>query len=78
MNYDPDNAGHRAALALDIKATLAGLGFQQVDVAGVKELVFARIDANTCTGCHMCVETCAPEAIVQQPQANTIRVHPHA
>ncbi len=43
-----------------------------------KELVFARIDANTCTGCHMCVETCAPEAIVQQPQANTIRIHPHA
>ena len=42
MNYDPDNAGHRAALALDIKATLAGLGFQQVDVPGAKEAVFAR------------------------------------
>jgi len=43
-----------------------------------KELVFARIDANTCTGCHMCVETCAPEAIVQPPPATrTIRIHPH-
>ena len=45
MNYDPENAGHRAALALDIKATLAGLGFQPVDVAGAKELVFARNSA---------------------------------
>ena len=44
-----------------------------------KELVFARIDANTCTGCHMCVETCAPEAIVQpQPQNRVIRIQPHA
>ncbi|HPF59559.1 MAG TPA: thiamine pyrophosphate-dependent enzyme [Candidatus Competibacteraceae bacterium] len=43
-----------------------------------KALVFARIDANTCTGCHMCVETCAPEAIVQPPPATrTIRIHPH-
>ncbi|HRD50378.1 MAG: indolepyruvate ferredoxin oxidoreductase [Candidatus Competibacter sp.] len=30
-----------------------------------KELSFARIDSNTCTGCHLCVGTCAPEAIVQ-------------
>ncbi len=43
-----------------------------------KELAFARIDANTCTGCHMCVETCAPEAIVQPPSARAIRIHPHA
>ncbi|MFO1421305.1 MAG: thiamine pyrophosphate-dependent enzyme [Candidatus Competibacteraceae bacterium] len=42
-----------------------------------KELVFARIDANACTGCHMCVETCAPEAIVQ-PQSRVIRIQPHA
>ncbi|MCB1771353.1 MAG: indolepyruvate ferredoxin oxidoreductase, partial [Candidatus Competibacteraceae bacterium] len=43
-----------------------------------KELVFARIDANACTGCHMCVETCAPEAIVQpQPTTRTIRIQPH-
>ena len=44
-----------------------------------KELVFARIDPNTCTGCHMCVETCAPDAIVQpQPQSRVIRIQPHA
>ena len=44
-----------------------------------KELVFARIDANACTGCHMCVETCAPEAIVQPPLSNrVIRIQPHA
>jgi indolepyruvate ferredoxin oxidoreductase alpha subunit len=43
-----------------------------------KELVFARIDANACTGCHMCVETCAPEAIVQPPAPNrVIRIQPH-
>ncbi|MBE2295058.1 MAG: 4Fe-4S dicluster domain-containing protein [Phycisphaerales bacterium] len=44
-----------------------------------KELVFAQIDPNTCTGCHMCVETCAPEAIVQpEPQKRVIRIHTHA
>jgi len=44
-----------------------------------KELVFAHIDANTCTGCHMCVGTCAPEAISQpQPQNRTIWIQPHA
>ena len=44
-----------------------------------KELVFAQIDPNTCTGCHMCVETCAPEAIVQpEPQNRVIRIHAHA
>ncbi|MBK7982961.1 MAG: 4Fe-4S dicluster domain-containing protein [Candidatus Competibacteraceae bacterium] len=44
-----------------------------------KELVFARIDPNTCTGCHMCVETCAPDAIVQpEPQNRVIRIHAHA
>jgi len=44
-----------------------------------KELVFARIDANACTGCHMCVETCAPDAIVQPPASNrVIRIHSHA
>jgi len=43
-----------------------------------KELVFARIDPNTCTGCHMCVETCAPDAIVQpEPQNRVIRIHAH-
>ncbi len=49
----------------------------------MRELVFAGIDANSCTGCHMCVGTCAPEAIVQmQPQppqipAQPIRIHRH-
>jgi indolepyruvate ferredoxin oxidoreductase alpha subunit len=44
-----------------------------------KELTFARIDTNACTGCHMCVETCAPEAITQTgPHAQPIRIHGHA
>lgn len=45
-----------------------------------KELVFAHIDSNTCTGCHMCVGTCAPEAIVQPPQSHNpvVRIQPHA
>ena len=51
-----------------------------------KELTFARIDSSACTGCHMCVETCAPLAIVQlaaqptppQPTAQPIQVHRHA
>ena len=46
-----------------------------------RELVFAHIDSNACTGCHMCVETCAPEAIIQpQPQLpdRVIRIQPHA
>ena len=44
-----------------------------------KELVFAQIDPNTCTGCHMCVETCAPDAIVQpEPASRVIRIHAHA
>lgn len=44
-----------------------------------KELVFAGIDASACTGCHMCVETCAPQAIVQPELApRVIRIQPHA
>ena len=44
-----------------------------------KELAFARIDANACTGCHMCVETCAPKAIIQPPTPErVIRIQPHA
>jgi indolepyruvate ferredoxin oxidoreductase alpha subunit len=45
-----------------------------------KELVFAQIETNACTGCHMCVETCAPDAIIQpQPKpSRVIRIQPHA
>jgi len=40
-----------------------------------KELSFARIDTNACTGCHLCVATCAPEAIVvARPQARPLRM----
>ena len=43
-----------------------------------RELVFARIDPNACTGCHMCAGTCAPAAIVQQSQDSVVRIQPHA
>jgi indolepyruvate ferredoxin oxidoreductase alpha subunit len=40
-----------------------------------KELSFVQIDTNACTGCHMCVKTCAPEAIViARPQARPLRM----
>ncbi len=40
-----------------------------------KVLMFADIDANACTGCHLCVETCAPEAIVHaRPEAQPLRM----
>jgi indolepyruvate ferredoxin oxidoreductase alpha subunit len=33
----------------------------------VNELKFTTIDTAMCTGCHMCVESCGPNAIVQAP-----------
>ena len=73
MNYDPENAGHRAALALDIKATLAGLGFQPVDVAGAKELVFAR-NSTRLRGVQMRIYTSIVGNEVRQVGGDSIKV----
>ena len=42
MDYDPNNAFHRKALALEIKATLLGLGLVAEERPGTRELVFGR------------------------------------
>ena len=38
-----------------------------------RELAFVRIETAACTGCHLCVETCAPDAIVQTNPIRTIQ-----
>ncbi|CAA7618792.1 thiamine pyrophosphate-dependent enzyme [Magnetospirillum sp. SS-4] len=38
----------------------------------VNELKFTTIDTAMCTGCHMCVESCGPNAIVQAPRAAAV------
>jgi len=38
-----------------------------------RELAFVRIETAACTGCHLCVETCAPNAIVQTNPIRTIQ-----
>ena len=43
MDYDPNNSGHRTALATDIRATLTGLGFTRKDLGpDTREEVYAR------------------------------------
>jgi hypothetical protein len=42
MDYDPNNSFHRKALALDLKATLLGLGLVPQERTGPREMVFCR------------------------------------
>ena len=73
MDYDPNNSNHRAALALDIKATLAGLGFQPVEVPGAKELVFAR-NSTRLRGVQMRIYTSIVGNEVRQVGGDSIKV----
>ena len=73
MDYDPNNSNHRAALALDIKATLAGIGFQPVEVPGAKELVFAR-NSTRLRGVQMRIYTSIVGNEVRQVGGDSIKV----
>ena len=39
-----------------------------------KELAFVRIETTVCTGCELCVETCAPNAIVHAERLQPIQI----
>lgn len=41
-----------------------------------KELAFTTIDSSACTGCRLCVDTCAPDAIVPAIQEKPLRFVP--
>lgn len=73
MDYDPNNSNHRAALALDIKATLAGIGFQPIEVPGAKELVFAR-NSTRLRGVQMRIYTSIVGNEVRQVGGDSIKV----
>ena len=73
MDYDPNNSNHRAALALDIKATLAGLGFQPIEVRGAQELVFAR-NSTRLRGVQMRIYTSIVGNEVRQVGGDSIKV----
>jgi len=40
------------------------------------ELAFTRIDSNACTGCSLCLQPCAPEAIMPYAPQNSISIQP--
>ena len=42
MDYDPNNAFHRKALALNIRATLLSMGLVPEERPGTREMVFSR------------------------------------
>ena len=42
MDYDPSSFNHRTALAMDIQATLLGLGFTRMEIPGTNEDVYGR------------------------------------
>ena len=73
MDYDPNNSNHRVALALDIKATLAGIGFQPIEVPGAKELVFAR-NSTRLRGVQMRIYTSIVGNEVRQVGGDSIKV----
>ena len=73
MDYDPNNSNHRVALALDIKATLAGIGFQPIEVRGAQELVFAR-NSTRLRGVQMRIYTSIVGNEVRQVGGDSIKV----
>lgn len=73
MIYDHNSPGHRAALALEIKAILAGLGFKPTDVPGSREMVFAR-DSTRLPRVQVRIYTSIVGAEVRQVGGDSIKV----
>ena len=74
MDYDPNNSGHRTALAMDIQATLLGLGFARKDLgAGTREEVYFR-NSTRIRGVEMRIYTSIVGGEVRDVGGDSIKV----
>jgi|LakMenEpi03Aug12_release.lakeMendotaPanAssembly.Ray.scaffolds.fasta_scaffold590343_2 hypothetical protein len=74
MDYDPTNINHRTALAMDIQATLLGLGFARKDLgAGTREEVYFR-NSTRIRGVEMRIYTSIVGGEVRDVGGDSIKV----
>ena len=73
MDYDPANFNHRTALAMDIQATLLGLGFTRMEIAGTREDVYSRTSTRL-RGVEMRVYTSIVGGEVRDVGGDSIKV----
>jgi hypothetical protein len=74
MDYDPNNSGHRTALATDIRATLAGLGFTRKDLGpDTREEVYSRTSTRI-RGVEMRIYTSIVDGEVRDVGGDSIKV----
>lgn len=73
MDYDPNNSFHRKALALDLKATLLGLGLVPEERPGTRELVFGR-PSSRLARTHLRVYTSIVDDEVRDIGSDSIKV----
>jgi hypothetical protein len=74
MVYDPTNINHRTALAMDIQATLLGLGFARKDLgAGTREEVYFR-NSTRIRGVEMRIYTSIVGGEVRDVGGDSIKV----
>lgn len=74
MDYDPANFNHRTALAMDIRATLTGLGFTRKDLgAGTREEVYFRASTRI-RGVEMRIYTSIVDGEVRDVGGDSIKV----
>jgi len=73
MDYDPANFNHRTALAMDIQATLLGLGFTRMEIPGTREDVYSRTSARV-RGVEMRIYTSIVGGEVRDVGGDSIKV----
>jgi len=73
MDYDPSNFSHRTALAMDIQATLLGLGFTRMEIPGTNEDVYSRTSTRI-RGVEMRIYTSIVRGEVREVGGDSIKV----
>jgi hypothetical protein len=73
MDYDPANFNHRTALAMDIQATLLGLGFTRMEIPGTREDVYSR-SSTRIRGVEMRIYTSIAGGEVRDVGGDSIKV----
>ena len=73
MDYDPANFNHRTALAMDIQATLLGLGFTRMEIPGTREDLYSRTSTRI-RGVEMRIYTSIVDGEVRDVGGDSIKV----
>ena len=69
-NHSPVKPGD----ALPVKVTVVSMGKEVKPSGREVDLAFVRIETSVCTGCGLCVQPCAPNAIVHHVPVSPIQL----